>query len=367
MKINTIHPINILHVSTAHTWRGGEQQLVYLYDELYKTGVQQLIVCAKGSALEKKCIGLGKQYISLSRKNSFDIFFAYQLKRISEKYSLIHVHDSHAHTMAMMAAMLFGNKLPIVVSRRVDFSIGRNIFSSLKYNHKQVKKIICVSDAIKKMIAPDIKNKDKLITIYDGIDLNRFNFSKTNKLRQEFNIPSDYYLIGNVAALAPHKDYYTFIDTAAILIQKNIKAMFFIIGEGAERKKIEQYIKEKKLTSNVILTGFRNDVAEILPEMDVFLMTSETEGLGSSVLDAMACNVPVVATEAGGVPELISHEISGLLAPVKNANKLAENVMEILSNQNLKKVLKSNAAQKVKGFSVKNMASKTLQVYQKNS
>ncbi len=357
--------LHFLHISTAQPWRGGEQQLVYLFEELHQQNIKQTIVCTKKSALEKHCIESGKQFISLQKKGSFDIAFAYQLKKISGENSILHVHDSHAHTAAVLSSILFRNKAPIIVSRRVDFKIGDNFLSTFKYNYRSVKKIICVSDAIKKIISPEIKDQTKLVTIHDGVDLNKFEIGKISKtkLRSEFTIPDDYYLIGNVAALAPHKDYYTFIDTASILIQKNIKAKFVMIGEGPERKKLEAYIKQKNMSEHIIMTGFRNDIKEILPELDIFLITSETEGLGSSILDAMLCKVPVVATNAGGIPEIIKHHETGLLAPIKNSITLAENIEILISNPELKNKFIKNALNLVNKFSKENMATKTLEVY----
>ena len=368
LRMPKIHTNNFhfLHISTAQSWRGGEQQLAYLYEEINKQAVRQTIVCAKNSELEKHCIETKKEFISIQKKGSFDLAFAAQLKKISSEDAILHVHDSHAHTAAVLSSILFRNKAPIIVSRRVDFKIGDNFLSSFKYNYSGVKKIICVSDAIKKIISPEIKDQTKLVTIHDGVDLNKFNVDKkiTRKLRTEFNIhDNNYYLIGNVAALAPHKDYYTFIDTASIIIQKNIKAKFLMIGEGPERKKLEDYIKQKNMSDHIIMTGFRTDIKEILPELDIFLITSETEGLGSSILDAMLCKVPIVATSAGGIPEIVKHNETGLLAPTKNAKMLAENIVMLISNVELKNNLVVNASNEVKKFSKEIMAAETLGVY----
>jgi glycosyltransferase involved in cell wall biosynthesis len=361
-----ISQIHIVHISTAKSWRGGERQLVYLYEELDKKGVNQTIVCAKESVLEAYCKDTKKKYISLSKRTSFDIFFAYQLKKISNRlegtHKVIHTHDSHAHTFAVLSSILFKNNLPIVVSRRVDFKVGDNFLSLFKYNYSGVKKIICVSDAVKEITSKSIKDQNTLITIYDGIYFR--GIKGKNKLRQEFNISPDHYLIGNVAALAIHKDYYTFIDVAFIAIQKGIKATFFIIGEGSEKEKIRAYIVVKKMSEHILMTGFRNDIDEISPELDVFLITSETEGLGSSILNAMECGVAVVATEAGGIPEIVKHEETGLLAPVKQPQLIAEQLLRVLSNKELKDRLIANASKKLSNFYASTMASLTANVYE---
>ena len=276
----------------------------------------------------------------------------------------MHTHDAHAHSFAVYAGMLFGNKSKIIVSRRVDFPVKRNFLSVFKYNYKNIARIICVSDKIKEITSPAVRDMHKLITIHSGIDTSRFTGKKnTGILHREFNLKPDLKLIGNVAALAPHKDYFTFVDTVSMMAAHRKDCMFFIIGEGDERSKIEHYISRKGLSESIILTGFRNDIPNILPELDVMLITSETEGLGTAILDAFACNVPVAATAAGGIPEIVIHEKTGLLAPVKNAEILADAVNRLLDDQTLRTKIIAGATQHLLSFTRQVTAAKTLCVY----
>jgi len=277
-----------------------------------------------------------------------------------KEIDIIHAHDSRALTSAILAATLFGDKTPIIVSRRVDFPIR----SKRKYNHKNITKIICVSDAIREITGPDIVNKSVLTTIHSGIDLFRFSTGgEFKRLRTEFNIPPGTPLVGNVAALAPHKDYFTFLDTAGLLVEKGIPARYFIIGEGKLEEQLKDYADDKGLNEHVIFTGFRNDIPEILPELDIFLVTSETEGLSTSILDAIACKVPVVATNAGGIPEIIEHNVTGMLGGIKQPETLADGILTILSNETLREEIVTNASEKLKGFTKETTAEKTLQIY----
>src|SRR5690606_19919072 len=175
------------------------------------------------------------------------------------------------------------------------------------------------------------------ITIHSGIDLKKFSFlGKHDFFRNQYKIPHISPIIGNTSALADHKDYFTFINTAEILIKQNDNLRFLIIGDGNLRDEIREYVESKKLHNHIIFTGFVTNLAETLHEIDIFLMTSKTEGLGTSILDAFASKVPVVATNAGGIPELVKHEETGLIATVKDHEKLAENVNQILNEPELK-------------------------------
>jgi glycosyltransferase involved in cell wall biosynthesis len=357
--------MNVLHVSTPLSWRGGEQQLAYLLEELPVSEVKQMVICPSGSAMEDYCRKKSVQHFSFKKTFLSDLFLAKQIAEVCRAHhaDLVHLHDSHAHTAAVLSCLLFHNRTPLVLSRKVDFSIGGNLFSAYKYNHSSIKKIICVSEKIKEIIAPKIRNTSLLTVVHDGIDLAKFLLKNSHILRKEYRVPEDELIIANVAAIAPHKDYFTFADTAEVLLKKKFKAKFFIIGDGPEKEKIEKYIACKNLKEHIILTGFRNDIPQILPEIDIFLFTSKTEGLGSSILDAFACRAPVVATGAGGVPEIVIHEKTGLLSPVKDPNQLAENVLRLTADPNLRNTLVGNAAQFVKDFSKENTAKKTYEIY----
>ncbi len=358
--------MQLIHISTAFSWRGGEQQLAYLIDGLKKKELTQFVFCFQNSEIEKYCIAQQVKTLSSKRTFAFNPLLSQHLAQQCKhfKINIIHAHDSNAHTIAVLSCVLFGNKAKIVLSRKVDFPIKKNIFSHFKYNYKSIAKIICVSTKIKEILSNTIENKNKLTTVYDGIDLTRFANDPSTQLRHEYKIPNDELIIGNVAAIASHKDYYTFVDVAEILLSKKIKAKFLIVGDGPERGLIEKYIAQKNLKESILITGFRVDIPKILPEFDILLFTSKTEGLGSSILDAYACKVVVVATEAGGIPEIVADGKTGLLAPVKNSKMLAANILKLISNPDLRSQLTQNAHQFVKHFSKELMVEETYKVYQ---
>jgi len=361
-----VKDIRILHISTPTSWRGGEQQLAYLIEELQKKNVVQHVLCRADSEMQKFCIRKNIPHNTSSKITSLDPFFAYKVKSLCTKhdFNLIHTHDAHAHSFAIMAAAIFRNKVPLIVSRRVDFPIKQSWFSKFKYNHKHIKRILCVSNAIKEITGKDIVNKSVLKTVYSGIDPFKFDLSKkTNKLRTEFKIVSGELLIGNASAIAPHKDYFTFVDTIEELVKEKLNAKFFIIGAGPLEAEIKDYIELKKLGKHVIFTGFRNDIPEILPELDLFLITSKTEGLGTSILDAFACKVPVVATNAGGISEIVEHRETGMLSPIQQPKHLCENVVSVLYNEDLRKHITNGGFNRLNDFTREKTAEHTLKEY----
>ena len=359
--------MKILHVSTARSWRGGEQQIAYLVSELKEKSVCQVVCCVINSPLHKFCEANQVVVYSFPGRGVLDLKLARLIRNvcINESISIVHAHDSHAHSGAVLSTSIFGNRTPVVISRRVDFAVSHNPFSNWKYNYPGIKKIICVSEKIRQIIENDIRDKNKLCVVYDGIDLNKFDRTKKySSLHEEYKIESHIKLIGNASALADHKDYFTFVDTAELVLQKKPDTRFVIIGDGPEKRNIEKYIDGKKMGHAIFLAGFRKNVTQLLPELDVFLMTSATEGLGSIVLDSFAAGVPVVATEAGGIPEIVIHNKTGLLAPVKNAVMLSENVCAFLDDEKLCKKINQQSLVFVQNFSKKKMAMQTLDLYE---
>ena len=138
---------------------------------------------------------------------------------------------------------------------------------------------------------------------------------------------------------------------------------FLAIGDGPSRKQVEEEIAKNNLEDHVLLLGFRDDVVSLLPELDVFLITSKTEGLGTSILDAQVARIPIVATRAGGIVEIVKHEVNGLVADVADSKQLAAHVIRLLNDRTFAQKLVEAGADMVKSFSKGMTAQKTKAVY----
>ena len=160
--------MKVLHISSALSWRGGEQQVAYLMDEIENAGHVQYLYCPKGSELSIHARKKALTFQTYSKRGSIDLLSARRLAKYArtKKVDLIHMHDSHAHNLAILATSLFRLRVPLVLSRRVDFPLKSNFFSNWKYNHSAIKKILCVSKNISKIIAPQIKDQSKICLLY---------------------------------------------------------------------------------------------------------------------------------------------------------------------------------------------------------
>ena len=359
--------MKVLHISSEYTWRGGEQQIAYLINELDNLGVENYVVCRKNSAFEKHCKEYDIRHFNLPFRSSYEIGSAIQIKNYCKQIGIdiLHMHSSRGHTIGVISSLL-GNKTNLVLSRRVDFPIKSNWLSKWKYNYSKITKIICVSEKIKEVMLPFIQDKNRLVVAHSGIDINRFKESKNKGiLHKEYCLEKEVKIVANISALADHKDYPTFINAVSEFKKiNNEKVKFFIIGEGDLRSEIETLIQAKELKEDIIMTGFRDDITSIFPELDVFLITSKEEGLGTTVLDAFANKIPVIATAGGGIPEMVEHQNTGLLYDIGDYKEIAKGVKLLLEDSALTQGLINGASKKLsEEFTKGQTAIKTLAVY----
>lgn len=351
--------VRILHLSSEKTWRGGEQQIAYLIDELRVEGVESLVAARRGSAFEDYCLKQKLSFESAAFRNEFDIPTAIQIKNMAQSrhVDIVHLHTGKGHGLGVLAAHL-GMDVPMVLSKRTDHPVKNNWLSRYKFNHPQIRKILCVSDKIKQIIDRDLKDTSRSMTVHSGSDLSKFKFEKKYFFHELFGLDQSIKLVGNASAISDHKDYFTFVDTAEIVCASNTDVRFLVIGSGPLEAEIKNYVRTKNLQTKVLFTGFLDNIPEVLFALDVFLITSKEEGLGTTILDAHACGVPVVATRAGGIPEIVIDGETGTLCEIGDAKALAAAVSQRLADHNT-----FDAKNFVKRFTKQATAQKTLEVY----
>lgn len=346
--------ITVLHVSTAKTWRGGEQQLANLLacaDEK----IQHIVLCQAGSAMDTYCRKYDVQVINYNSKGLLAWRVVMAIHHAANSFDIIHTHDGHAHTSAVMHATIFHCRKPIVIHRKVAFAV-KGWFSRWKYNHKAVAHIVCVSRYVAEVMRECMRDADKCMVIYDGIDTTKF----TNNTVK----PPSRLTVGYVAALSKDKDQETFIRVANNILQAGMDVDFVLVGEGPERHVYEALIKEYGISNHITLLGFSHKVPDLLPQLTLQLFTSKIEGLGTSILESFAAGVPVVATNAGGIVDVVVHEETGLLADVGDVTTLTAYTRHLLEDDAERDRLRNNALEMVKGFDMQVNADKLTQLYQ---
>src|SRR3954471_6250230 len=326
-----------LHIDTARTWRGGQNQVLTTVMGLRALGHRTTLVAHSGGELRQRAKE-GLDLVPLAPRTEMDLTAAWRLSRIIKQLrpDVVHAHDPHGVAMAALGLSMSTQlaKPPLVAARRVDFHLRGNSLSRWKY--RQVDCFICASGAIRQMLIADGVPSGRAVTVHEGIDIERVDAAVPAKLHEELWLPHHAPIVGNVAALVAHKGQRHLIEAAHLVLPQVPDARFVIAGEGELRPALERQIKEHHLEKHVVLAGFRPDAFSLHKAFDVFVMSSVTEGLGTSVIDAMACGKPVVATKAGGIPEVVADGETGFLVAPRDHEAMARAITSLLQDEALR-------------------------------
>jgi glycosyltransferase involved in cell wall biosynthesis len=358
-----------LHIDTARTWRGGQNQVLLTVLGMRAAGHRAMLVAHAAGELRQRARE-GLELVPVTPRTEMDLSAAWRLTRViaRERPDVVHAHDPHAVAMAALALSMSTQpaKPPLMAARRVDFHLKGNALSRWKY--RQVDCFICASEFIRRMLIGDGVDEGRAVTVHEGIDVGRVEAAPAADLHGEFWLPRDTPIVGNVAALVPHKGHRHLVDAAALVVQKVPDVRFVIVGEGELRESLERQIRELRLEKHVLLAGFRPDVLSLHKAFDIFVMSSITEGLGTSLLDAMACAKPIVATRAGGIPEVVIDGQMGILVAPKDPEALARALIALLRDERAQQVMGAEGLLRVREkFSAERMVHETLGVYERVS
>ena len=265
-----------------------------------------------------------------------------------ERIEILHTHLFGATLHAMIAATGIPRLSKVVTLHAVreDNCLQRLAYPSL---FSTVTQVVSVSRAVSRAMDKRYRNlHSKLVTIQNGIDTELFAHRSVKEcMREKLNLPVDKPIIGTIGRLSTLKGYFVLLDSFAQIKKTTPDIHLVIIGEGELLHKLLNYKDRLNLNGAVQFLGSRNDVPELLQTMDIFVMSSLSEGLPLVLLEAMASNIPVVATRVGGIPEVVEDKKNGLLVPPGDSKSLAHAISTLLCNPSLGQQLASNALRKV--------------------
>jgi glycosyltransferase involved in cell wall biosynthesis len=357
-----------LHVDTARTWRGGQNQVLLTVNGLRSIGERAALVAHPDGELRRRAAE-GLELVPMAPRTEVDLTAAWRFSRVVKRLApdVIHAHDPHGVAMASLALSLgassaHGREPALVASRRVDFHLKGNSFSRWKY--RQIDCFIAASEAIRQMLVVDGVPADRTVTVHEGIDVEHVIAAPPVNVHEAFWLPHQAPVVGNVAALVPHKGQRYLVDAAHLVVREVPDARFIILGEGELREHLQKQVHDHHLEKHMLLPGFRTDVLGCIKGFDLFVMSSVTEGLGTSLLDAMACGRPIVATRAGGIPEIVEDGVNGLLVAPRDAASLAAAIVRALKDEGLRRRMGEAGFARVRErFTVERMVSETAAVY----
>ncbi len=363
----------VFHIDDSRNLRGGERQVLYLAGELAKRGCGGGIVCRARSPLEREARRRGLETIRLPFLFEGDPLTAFLLSRRVKKsvrragiqgLPILHAHTGHA-AAAVHAAGRFVTGLK-VVHRRVDFRLPGRAASVAKYAKADL--VIALSSAIERILRFAGVPAEKIRIIPSAVDLAAFERGASGEageqLRRELGFPPESVIIGSLMAMVPHKDPLTLISAAQKVVQVDERCRFVIAGEGPLLEVARTLVDGVGLSDRIRLLGQRSDNADLLRAMDVFVLSSREEGLGSALIEAMACSLPVVGTNAGGIPEIVENGRNGFLVPREDPAALAAVLLRLAADPDLRAGLAQSSYEMSRRYSIDRMAEATLAAYE---
>jgi glycosyltransferase involved in cell wall biosynthesis len=354
-----------VHVDSGRAWRGGQSQVFNTVTGLRAVGHRAVLIAHPGGELFRR-MEQGHDLLPLAPKSDIDLSAAWSLSRLLKqlKPQVVHAHDPHAISMAATALSILGSPRPaLVASRRAEFRIAHNSFSRWKYS--QVDRFIATCAAVRSRLVADGIPRERVEIVHDGVDVDRIARLEPASMHAVFYLPTGAPIVGNVAALAPHKGHQHLIEAAALVLREVPDARFVIVGDGEQRAALEKQIRDRSLERHVFLAGFRLDVLELLRSVEVFATSPLHEGMCLPLVDAMAAGKPAVATRAGGIPEVMIDGETGFLVEPRDHEAMADRIVTLLGDEPLRRSMGAAGQQRAwDHFRVETMVEGTASVYE---
>lgn len=327
--------IRILHVTFSMDFGGTEQVIAQLVRGLPQTEFDSLVACIDGN-IGPMADGMreqGIQVIGLGRKPGLDRSLVRRLRDLvrREHIDVLHGHQYTPWFYAWLAGLGTGAK--VVFTEHGRFYPDHYRWKAFWLNPVMAltsEAVVAISEATRLALARyEFIPKARVLRIYNGIEPLTREPGRRQQIRQALGIPDTAFVLGTVARLDPVKNQRMLLDAAARMMQQDSEVRVLLVGDGPERAQLERLVDELGIRERVLFTGFQAQPGDYMQAMDVFLLTSWTEGTSMTLLEAMSLELPCVATVVGGNPEIVEDGVTGRLVPCDDAETLYRRLCEL--------------------------------------
>jgi glycosyltransferase involved in cell wall biosynthesis len=292
-----------------------------------------------------------------------------------EKFDVVHTHTSKAGLLGRFAARLTGTPLVVHTPHGHVFfgyfgPLKTKIFILFeKLANRMTDRIVALTHSEKEdYISYRTCPEEKLKVIHSGIELNKFQglpLAEKIKLKKEVGLPEDSFVVGTAGRLVPVKGPEFLIKASQAIIPKHPNTYFLFAGDGPLKEDLQKKAKEAGGEKNIVFLGWRDDIAHILSIFDVFCLPSLNEGMGRVLVEAMAHGIPIVASEVGGIPDLVTHGKNGFLVPPKDPEELAKHIQILIEDEEKRKKMGEAGKKMAPRFSHDTMVKNIAELYEK--
>ena len=376
-KRELTNKIRILHLIDSRGMYGAETVVLTLLIELKKYPFQFILGCIKDPTDTQI------QLANLAKAENIDVVYFTMRRGLSlrgllriirfiknNNIRIVHSHGYKPNILLALVPKIF-LKVKIVATihgwtknlrsdKKLWFYEKLNCFAIKKFN-----KCVSVSNSVSRDLLNQRIPPRQIFTIHNGIDTKKaLNLPDQSAIKRVFNVPDGSFIIGTAGRLFPEKGIGIFLEAASLLLRQRSDTFFLVAGDGPLLTDLLMKAKELGIDKNVLFLGFTDRIFEYLSILDIFVLSSLTEGLPMVLLEAMYAGCPVVCSRVGGIPEVIDDETSGFCIEPNNPQILSEKLLALLKDPSLGKRVARNARIKVKkSFSSDSMAVKYIELY----
>ncbi len=368
--------LTIFHLDDGKELRGGQRQLLYLVKELNSLGHDNTVVCRHNSPLHMAAQRKGFKTLTLPYYFEWDPLSALLLRRAlkglppSGSPPILHTHTGHTAAVSWLSSVCLD--CVRIAHRRVDFVPSR---FTAHFKYTRAHGVIAISDAVRDILLKAGVPEEKIAVVNSTIDLDdtpwkpgefgAYRSAARAALSAELGLPPDAFWAGSLIALVPHKDPENMVRAAAIVMKESPRVHFLLAGEGPLAERTAHLARMLKIQDRFRIIGYRKDPYKVLAALDLFVLSSCEEGMGSVLVEAMNAGLPIVATTAGGITDVVEDGANGLTVPPRDHQALAAAWLRLVNDGELRSRLAAEAHRRREDFSSPRMAALTLKCYEK--
>lgn len=366
---------NILHLIN-YMGSGGSEKYIYLLAEgIHNKKCRFYIAYSEEGGGAEPFKNMGIDLIPLKMKSPFDIKAALKLKKLCQELSIsvIHTHFLRENYIALLSKAL-GNKVRVINTRHMAFDNSRSTILANRLFCRLNYKIIAVSQKVREQLISEGIPAGKVKLVYIGIELSKWATPVSSSIREELSIKEDEVVITSVGRFSPEKGH-SFLLSAIKYLKDYIKEnsiqmppfRFILVGDGELLNETHKKADELGLSKDIIFTGYRKDILNILKGSDIFVSHSKSEAFGINILEAMAAGLPVITTDSGGTRDIVNASYdNGFLIDYGDKQRFCECLAALINDRSLRTRLSENGrTTAARYFSLDKTIEETYNLYMK--
>ncbi len=361
--------INILHTVLSLEMGGLEKVVADTVSGLDKTKYNVEVCCFDSLGHFAAILDDLGIVVTLLQRNQdhYDYFFPFRLKKLlhNKKTDILHMH-SGTFFLGTQAALLAGIPRMVYTDHGRHYVEPKILLAMDRFCGYFVKKIVAVSHELERYLADVVKLPEgKLTTIINGVNTRQFApLPKSTSLLAELNIPACHRIIGTVGRLAEVKDQVSMIRAFAQACEERTDITLLFIGDGPLLPLLQQTARNYNISERVVFAGKRCDVAQLMNLIDIFMLTSLSEGTSMSLLEAMATGAAPIVTDVGGNPSIVQQKVNGIVVKPGDIAAMTAAINALLENNAVRDSYSNNAIETVRSnYSLESMIGKYSEVY----